>query len=181
MRLEVIRAFDEMTPTAKERVIQSYLFRNLWLLHPSWERPTSNTRMEESVAREWDQLRVSEEERRGRLDIRYATAAGKHIIVELKKADVTVTAPQLVEQLSKYRNALRELLRQRDNEFAPHIECVALLGTMPTGMPPEESDRVLAAINARALTYDTLIDEALASYQDYLDASRRVSLGFRSS
>ncbi len=34
---------------------------------------------------------------------------------------------------------------------------------------------MLRPLNARWVTYDQLIDEALGSYQDYLDANERVS------
>jgi hypothetical protein len=114
-RLEVIERFRKIAPAEKEKVIQTYLFDHLWLLHPSWERPTSNKQIEQAVQTEWGKIDadLSEDEKRARVDIRYRTAAGKHIIIELKKASVSVNVYDLGKQMSKYRNALRKVLRER--------------------------------------------------------------------
>ncbi len=91
-RLAVISEFAGLRKTALEKVLQRHIFNHLWLLHPSWERATSNSRIEEAVTKEFGRInaRLSEEEKKGRIDIRYQTAAGKHVIVELKKYDRSV-------------------------------------------------------------------------------------------
>src|SRR5438105_14312212 len=107
-RLEVIERFRNLAPEAKERVVQQYLFDHLWLLHPSWERPTSNKQIEQAVQTEWGKIDagLNDDEKAGRIDIRYTTAASKHVIVELKKSDVTVDIYDLAKQIEKYCGAL---------------------------------------------------------------------------
>ena len=177
-RLEVIRKFVGIVESERERVIQQFLFDHLWLLHPSWERASTNLRIEEAVTKEFEKIDagLSEEERRGRIDIRYRTAAGKHIIIELKKYDVDINLFTLAEQLSKYRGALTKCLAERFPDESRNIEAIAILGQPPIGpgVTPEAIDDVLGAINARFMTYDTLIAEALKSYDEYLEADRRV-------
>ena len=177
-RLEVIRKFVGIVESEREKVIQRYLFEHLWLLHPSWERASTNMRVEEAVTREFDRIDagLSEDEKRGRIDIRYRTAAGKHLIIELKKYDVIVNVFELAEQLSKYRSALDKCLTERFPDEPRNIEVIAVLGRPPSGpgATPEVVEEVLGAINARFITYDTLIAEALQSYEEYLEADRRV-------
>ena len=79
-RLSVIEAFRNLAPEALEATIRDYIFEHLWLLHPSWDRATSNAHMEETVSTEFGKVRLTEEERRARIDIRYRTTAGKHVI-----------------------------------------------------------------------------------------------------
>jgi hypothetical protein len=175
-RLDVIKHFVNIVEGEKERVIQRHLFDHLWLLHPSWERASTNARIEEKVTTEFGKVsaKLTPEEQAGRIDIRYRTAAGKNIIIELKKYDVTVKTTELVEQLNKYRQALKKCLRQQFPDEPQAIECIAVLGSRPTDMDPEEVDQSLTAIGARIVTYDTLISSALDSYQDYLEAHRDV-------
>jgi hypothetical protein len=175
-RLAIITKFKELVPAAREKVIQQYLFKNLWLLHPSWERPTTSAHMEETVAKQLKAVTLSEEEAAGRIDIRYATAAGKHIVVELKKADVRVSVFALAQQLSKYREAMLKTLEERFGIRNPEVELIAVLGSPPSGpSDPATREQIIRPLNARWVTYDQLIDEALGSYQDYLDANKRVS------
>lgn len=175
-RLAIIEKFKDLIPEAQEKVIQEYLFDHLWLLHPSWERPTTSVHMEETVTKELEKVQLTKEEAEGRIDIRYATAAGKHIVVELKKADVTVDVFTLARQLSKYREAMLKVLVQQFQIQNPEVELIAVLGKRPTGpSDPAVLEATLRPYNARWVTYNQLIDEALASYQDYLDANERVS------
>ena len=52
------------------------------------------------------------------------------------------------------------------------IESICIVGTTPDGNP-EENQNLLKAINARYVTYDTLISETQNSYQDYLEITKR--------
>ena len=112
-RLEVVRQFEKVVDTEKERVIQNHVFDHLWLLHPSWERASTNQRIEETVTKEFGKVtaKLSAEEKKGRIDIGYRTAAGTNVIVELKKYDRPVTLGQLQDQVQKYRNALSKVLK----------------------------------------------------------------------
>jgi hypothetical protein len=97
-------------------------------------------------------------------------------VVELKKADVTVDVFTLGRQLSKYREAMIKTLEQQFSIENPEIELIAVLGKRPSGPSKlSEAEGVLRPLNGRWVTYNQLIDEALGSYQDYLDANERVS------
>ena len=177
-RLSVIARFREIVPGELEKVIQRYIFDHLWLLHPSWERAASNRRIEETVTTEFGSIdsKLTEEEKSGRIDIRYKTAAGKHIIIELKKADRSVQIHDLLKQLSKYRDALKKCLETRFPEEPAHIEVIAILGSPPTPHGNErENRRLLWEMGARYITYEQLILEAERSYSEYLEKEREVS------
>jgi hypothetical protein len=168
-RLAVIDTFQHLVPGALENTIRDYVFEHLWLLHPSWDRATSNAHMERTVTAEFENVQLTREERRGRIDIRYRTTAGKHVIIELKRRDVNVNVHDLAKQLEKYRVALMKCLEARFPEEPRHIECVAILGNPPTG---ENVDQTLLASEARFVTYDQLILEAERRYAKYLEAKQ---------
>ena len=177
-RVSVIGSFAELVDEdAKERVIQAYLFDHLWLLDTSWERASTNERIEQSVRKEFDKIdaKLTEEEKAGRIDIRYRTAAGKHIIIELKRYSVEVTTSDLVAQIGKYRAALQKCLAEQFPGESQEIECIAVLGKPPSDLKPEEVTRTLEGLNTRVVTYDTLITNALRSYEDYLERHKEVS------
>ena len=70
-------------------MLQEHLFNPLWLIDPAWERASLGSRMEENLREMALGLYAKDasgEEIKGRLDIRYATAAGKHVVIELKFA-----------------------------------------------------------------------------------------------
>ncbi len=172
-RLAVIHALNEkVEESARERVIQEHLFTHLWLLDPSWERATETPYMEQQVTTEFGRIDadLSDEERRGRVDIKYKTISGKHVIIELKKADVAVTSKSLFNQIDNYRSTLQKLLVETGQYHDP-IEIVCVVGRKPTdwsefnGRPT--SDRILGAINARVVMYQQLIENAMRAYSDF--------------
>ena len=117
---------------------------------------------------------------RGRIDIRYATAAGVHIIVELKRYSVIPNIDDILDQGRKYHAALRSVLEKR-NEKNPKIEVVFVLGTKPKvkdlGKFTSDDDAIahaLEAITGRYSLYDELIENACRQYEEYFDASRKV-------
>lgn len=176
-RVAVLRKFEGIATSQKERVIQKYIFDHLWLLDSSWERASTDRRMEESVTKEWKHIdaKLSPEEKKARLDIRYRTAAGKHIIVELKKYDRKVKATVLAEQVRLYRGALEKCLKKvhpGKEEF--DIEAVCIVGSPPEGKE-SQNRRILEAVGARYITYDQLIQQTRESYADYLEASAKIS------
>ena len=177
-RLSVIRRFLGILPQSLESILQTYLFEHPWLLHPSWERAASSPRMEETVRAEFAKIdaRLTDEEKRGRIDLRFQTVPGKHVIVELKRYARRVSANDLLAQLRKYRDALQKCLREKYPSEPQAIECVAVLGSAPTPVDdPETNKKVLEAIGARYVTYDELVMQAEASYRDYLNAKARAS------
>ena len=177
-RGSVIGSFaDLVDDDAKEKVIQTHLFDHLWLLDTSWERASTNERIEESVRKEFDEIDagLTPQEKAGRVDIRYQTAAGKNIIIELKRYSVVVTTAELVAQIGKYRAALQKCLAEKFQNEPQEIECIAVLGKPPTDLKPEEVTATLAGFKTRVVTYDTLIANALRSYEDYLERHKEVS------
>jgi len=113
-RVAVLQKFEKIAPKARETLIRDFIFDHLWLLDPSWERASTDKRMEESVTKEWKKLDagLTTEEKKGRVDIRYRTAAGKQIIIELKKYDRKVKTEDLSTQIRKYKSALEKCLKK---------------------------------------------------------------------
>lgn len=178
-RLEVIEKFRDIVPAQREKVIQTYLFEHLWLLHPSWERSATNAQLEQAVDKEFKKIdaKLTAEEKAGRVDIRYRTAAGKHIIIELKRYDATVKVADLVDQIQKYRSALKKLLETKFPKEPRAIEVIVLHGKplSPQSMSESERTRILDALDARAIPYDTLIQEAQDSYKAYLEVNKQLA------
>jgi hypothetical protein len=175
-RVKVIGAFaDIVDKNEKEKIIQKYLYKNLWLLHPSWERATENPRLEQSVTREFAKVTKSltKQERLARYDIKYVTAAGKHVIIELKRSSRRVNTLELVKQVKKYTDALKKCLKG----FAindPVIEVICLLGHALN----EDAEFIraqLQSVNTRVILYDQLIKESLDDYKDYLAGQTKIA------
>ncbi len=176
VRIAVIEKFKRMVDeNQKEKVIQEHIFKAPWLLDSSWERAAINTRMEESVTKEFGKItqQLSDAEKRARIDLRYQTVSGSHVIIELKRYGARVEIYTLLAQLEKYKTALRKCL----NEFPEQYSRMPIIAICITGRRTrsEDVDRLLIAANARWMTYNDLIDNALASYQNYLKAEQRIS------
>ncbi len=179
-RVSVIKEFQkQLDANNKERLLQTYLFNNLWLLNPSWERATSGTEiMEQRVDREFNKVSagLTAEEKSGRLDIKYRTSAGKHIIIELKRyhPSYQITPIKLYEQVEKYRNALKKCLTITPGN-QPIIETIIILGKRFSDEDFENAIELLKIKNARIIYYDDLIQDSLESYSIYLDKQKEVS------
>lgn len=176
-RMSVIKSFKGLVDDdEREKVLQQHLFEHIWLIDPSWERAATNLLIEERVTKEFEKItdKLSEAEKKARWDIKYRTAAGKHVIIEMKRYGVTVTTGQLLDQLGKYRSALTKCLEENFPEEPRSIECIAVLGKPPHNVAPDEVDQALRSINARVKTYDDLINGALKSYGEYLERHAQV-------
>jgi len=178
-RIEIIKKFRGIIDdNVKEKTIQEYLFDHLWLLDPSWERAESTEFMESKVltALNYEFNQLTPDEKNGRLDIGYRTTAGKHIVIELKKADRIVPTHELVKQIEKYSNAMRKVLRDvgKDESF----EIICILGKpVNNDQSSEGRNRVaqtLEPYNARVVHYDELIENSYNAYKDYLLANEKV-------
>jgi len=183
-RIEVIKILQEkVEENAREKAVQQHLFTHLWLLDPSWERATETPRMEQSVAKEFAGIdaNLTDEEREGRVDIRYTTTSGKHVIVELKRAGRRVSSSEIVNQVSKYRNALRKVLREASKSNEP-IEVVCVVGRELVDWDEEngreESAEMLAAKGVRVVMYQELIDNAYRAYKRFLEKSQETGRVF---
>jgi hypothetical protein len=178
-RVAVIKKFKEqLDVNTRENLLRNYLFDNLWLLNPSWERATSGSAlMEQSVKKVFAQVtkNLTKAEKKGRIDIKYRTAAGKHIIVELKryKPGYKITAATLMEQVRKYRNALQKCLeaaQTTDTSISEiNIESIIVLGEPIRDQPLKEVTEILRAVGARLIYYDQLIEDSLASYAEWME------------
>ena len=179
-RIDVIRALQEkVDDNARERVIQTYIFDHLWLLDPSWERVEASEVMEKRVGtlfREVD-AGLSEEEKNARLDIKYRKTAGKHVIIELKRPDRSVSVYELGRQIEKYRSGLMKVLEAVGKPHEP-FEFVCLMGRPPSewSNPGGQTlvEDTLKVQNARYVSYDELLESSYQAYSDYLRQARVV-------
>ena len=175
-RLSALKAMQKLIDDeARERVLHEYLFDHLWILDPAWERATRSESMEHRLV----QKKVfgdGEEKSRllGRVDIKYRTTAGKHIIIELKRANRKINLVDLEEQGRRYVDGLRAVLLDM-NVRHPDIEVIFVIGK-PLDEEASNPDRLRLAMDAisrgsRVIHYDTLMLKAEQMYQEFLDRS----------
>lgn len=173
-RIEVIRTLeDKVDSNDLERAIQQYLFNHLWLLDPSWERADGTEVMERPVRALFRDIDAAlpEGERKGRLDIGYRKTAGQHVIIELKRPEITVATTALIAQIDKYLNGMQRLLEAQGSAHEP-IQFVVLLGKKPSDWTSDgakaRSHDMLKVQNARIVFYEELLRGARQTYQDYM-------------
>lgn len=178
-RLDAIRAFQKIVDDdEKEKVLQKYLFDHLWLLDPSWERATGTEVMESRLLDSGIVVEdLTKKEELGRVDIKYRLMAGKHIVVELKKAGRNMKLLELQEQGQTYVDKLRKILLAQ-NESAPNIEVIFVIGKPieEEGSNPDRLKSSMAAISpgSRIVHYDTLIRGAQEAYSAYIEKSKEL-------
>jgi hypothetical protein len=180
-RLLVIEKLKEIVDSnKKEKVIQQHIFEALWLIDSSWDQAMSNTRMEERVTTEFKRVedKLTDDELKARLDIRYQHISEKHVIIELKRFSANVDFQTLMIQVSKYRTALRKSLKAYFPNFheSMPIEVVCVTGRRPHSEESAETDeQMLRALNTRIITYDEILTTAFNTYRAYLQANERLS------
>lgn len=170
-RLKIIQSLKEkVASNEKERVLQKHIFDNLWLLDPSWERGTENAQMEEVIQLVHE--KESDEIKQGRIDIHYRQTANKHLIIELKRANIRSTMTQIKEQLGKYKKALKAHLKKLDKE-QDEIECIFICEKIPGDWEDTDTKReeqeMLRIAKIRVLTYSKLIEQSYNAYKEYMD------------
>ncbi|MEW8073623.1 MAG: ATP-binding protein [Candidatus Thiodiazotropha sp.] len=176
-RIEVIKAFQGLVDeNEKEHVLQLYLFDHLWLLDPAWERAAGSEFMETRLKAEGviiDDL--TKKEKLGRVDIKYRTHAGKHIIVELKRAKRKLTLDEVLRQGKLYVNKLKKILLAQ-GENSPNIEVIFVIGKPldEENNDPNSVSYVMAAISPGSciVHYDSLIQGALNGYSEYIEKNK---------
>jgi len=178
-RIEVIRKFQGITDeNALERVIQTHLFNHLWLLDPAWERADGTEYMETTVlnALNSEYEGLSDEEKAGRLDLGYRKTAGKHVIIELKRANRVVKSDEMVKQIMKYRDALTKVLTDTYGSNYSY-EILFVVGKPidnDNSMDKREVlSKMLSPLNARVVFYKELIENAYEAYKSYLNANNQ--------
>ncbi|EPU1133148.1 ATP-binding protein [Klebsiella oxytoca] len=179
-RVDVIKQFENLVDkNEKEKVLQKYLFTHLWLLDPSWERANGTERMETNVQKEWEDIDadLSDDEKKGRLDIKYRNAAGVHLIIELKRASVKTSAYALTGQGAKYKQAVEKCARKAEPNKEPHVQVIFVLGEEISDIDRGQKwvDSMMEGVNGRIVYYETLIDGALRSYGDYLQKQEKIA------
>ena len=107
-----------------------------------------------------------------RVDIAYRTYAGKHIIVELKKAERRVQLIKLVEQGQGYVDKLKKIEAAKRN-YSPDIEVVFVIGK-PLKEEESNPERLKDSLRAvapgsRIVHYDFFIENAQEGYSGYLE------------
>lgn len=180
-RMDVIDKFEKITEQhQKEKVLQEYLYKNLWLLDPSWERPTSSESMEITLKRLFDgAVNLTEEEKQARLDIRFKNFAGKTVIVELKRYDRIVKTGEIVEQIKKYKNGIEKILLKQCPGQPPVYEIIVLLGQYIDNDNSRQNldtvSGILKQFNARVVYYDQLISNARNAYGAYFSQKEKLN------
>jgi hypothetical protein len=173
-RLSVIGALQEKVEnTAKEKILQTHIYKHLWLLDPHWERATDNAYMEQTVAKEFGSINagLTPEEAAGRVDIKYKETSGKHIIIELKKADISIDHNDLAKQVLKYKKGLKKCLVTVGKGREP-VEVICVLGMKCknwTGPDDENEGREsLEKLGIRVVLYPQLIHNAYQVYAEFI-------------
>ena len=185
-RIDVIRKLDGLVDSnAKERALQEHLYTHLWLLDPSWERATNAGVMEKRIQTALGGVykSLSAEVKDSRLDIYYTITGGKHVIIELKRADRTIKAIELQDQVQNYHTAVLQSLRSRNKGDEP-FEIICVLGNRLSEWDrlPGAEQRYRAALaqyDARIVMYDELIQNALKAYQDYVNKEAEAGRVYR--
>lgn len=176
-RLKVITALQQLVDNNEiEKVLQNHLFQNLWLLDPGWERAAGSERIEQTLKRDYREFseNLSEEESRGRVDIRYKTNAGSHVVVELKRAGRTMALSELMEQGQRYKVALLKCLTQAGYSD-PHVSIVFVIGKpllVAGELGQDYPAKVLEPLGARVVYYEQLIQSARSAYGEFLSRSK---------
>lgn len=179
-RLAVIDKLIEIADSSPiEKVVQDHLYNHLWLLDPSWERMQGTERIETTVRKAFESLESKrQKDGESRLDIKYTTTAGKHVIIELKRPSVVVDTGELITQVEKYRTEVEEIM-QREGRPTEPVEFVCIVGKKPrnwsTPGSRSRSEASLAAYSARVVMYDELIRNAQETYKDYTERQKSVS------
>ena len=176
-RLRIIDTLEEkLDANDKERVIQEHIYRNLWLLDPSWDVVEGSQQSERRITTflRGTSEDLSEEERRARIDIGYRRTGGAHVIIELKRASVRTPVLRLIDQIMKYRDGVEKLIPQASHGHWP-IEVICL-GQRPPERDdkPERTREMLAAVPARVVLYDDLLDNSRRAYAEYLEEHKKI-------
>ncbi|MGI5286174.1 BbrUII/HgiDII family restriction enzyme [Nonomuraea polychroma] len=179
-RLKIIDVLQSaVDEDALERVLQEHLFDHLWLLDPSWDR-AADSHMEQVVEEAFAEIthRLSADERKRRIDIRYRRTTGAHVIVELKRYGVRTTTNSLQEQVLRYKKALKKWLESTGRE-KDLIEVVCVVGRdlkdWGDADDKETSLKQLALHNIRVVKYDRLLADARSGYSEYMEQKRELN------
>ncbi|MFC7007764.1 BbrUII/HgiDII family restriction enzyme [Halalkalicoccus salilacus] len=168
-RLQVIKKLQQqLEEDALETILQEHLGEHPWLLDPSWERAAGTDRMEK-----WMRVDYLEEhdEAAGRINLKCVRAAGKHILIDLKRPDYEPTLSELQSQAADYRESLETMLRKQGRAGGA-TEVVIIVGHLPDPKDNDRSRRSRRSLDlddARVLQYDNMLTETRELYESYID------------
>ncbi len=175
-RLRIIsKLHNAVEDNAVERTIQEILYEHLWLLDPAWDRATETPYMEQTVQKEFEQIEAKEiltdKELNGRYDIKYKMTAGKHVIIELKRANRKLDQYDLLRQVEKYGEALRKIVRAIGKNEPVEIVCLVgkQLVQWSDAEQRERSKNTMEQQNVRVVLYHELIEDAYRTYNSFLE------------
>ncbi len=119
---------------------------------------------------------LTPEEQKGRIDIGYQTISDEHVIIELKRASVSIPVDKLMAQIRKYRSGAQKILATSNYKDWP-LKIICLLGKQPPEWNnpngPKEVADTLKTIDARIIYYDQLVDNAQQTYASYLEEHKK--------
>ena len=176
-RLETIgKLKNHIKENDLEKVIQQHIYQHLWLLDPAWDRATEMPIMEESIKDKLGELQLTKEEKSGRFDIKYKKISGRNIIIELKRNSVKPKTGELLDQVDKYRSAVKKELSAHNENGS--IEVICLVGSGLHGWDDatkkQEDEKTLEIKNIKVVTYQQLIKDAENSYKSYLERQKDI-------
>ncbi|MCO6553370.1 MAG: ATP-binding protein [Gilliamella sp.] len=176
-RLEVIKKFKDIKddPNSLEKIAQEYLFDNLWLLEPSWDRTSGKAELEKTITTYLKDHTSGETYSGSRLDISYKTSSGRHVIVELKKPSISISSDDITKQVRKYHNAIQKYYKDNyPNEPIPPFDIYMLIKKAPHDWAEAEREALLR-YSGMIITYSQLINDAYNTYQEYLNQNQHIS------
>lgn len=174
-RVDIIRKYQCLVDAdALEKELQKELFKHLWLMEPSWDRATGVTEMEVAVTTflKTDKGLCSKEIEEARMDIVYRDFGGTHVVIEMKRPSVKAQVYPLLGQVDKYRSGLKAHLAQKYQKPNPFIQVIILVNEEPATWVDADRKgqdlRQLDTADARILTYNSMLQKALSTYQQFL-------------
>ena len=178
LRLGVVTALEKkLNDNDRETVIRDHIFDHLWLLDSGWERVRGTEQAEKTVSKYLKKTSddLSPEERKGRIDIGYRTVSGRHVIVELKRGSVATPIDDLTKQIGKYRSGVRKIIEKGANARWP-LDIICLVGEPPPEWQDDQKrvEDQLAAVDARLLFYNHLLENTMQAYGDYLEQHKKI-------
>ena len=171
-RLEIIKKFKNITNDSDtlEKVAQKYLFENLWLLDPSWDRVSGRGEFELTLTNHL-KTHCPDEKTGARLDISYRCSSSHHVVIELKRPRKKVSFDELDKQARKYRRAVEAYYKDTESgRPLPSIQIYLLVDKAP--FMDDRDRRSLYEQGAQIITYEQLINDSYNAYQAYLDAGK---------
>ena len=153
-------------------VVHEHLLDRLWLLDPSWERASGTGRTEAEANRALKGVAACEKGQEVPRTIKHRTAAGKHIVIDLRGPGAGTGTGDLVSRISRYEEAMQRVLDKAGRGDEPvEFVCVVdedLVDWHDAGSR-DRSQKALAAYSARVVKYGELARRAREAYRRHVE------------